>query len=49
MEEDEDNKLGINSNKNIIPILHEEYLSVLKSKWSSKGMLQDIRENVSNS
>jgi len=34
-----------NNNKNIIPVLHEEFLSVLESKWSSKKMLQSIREN----
>ncbi|ORX50704.1 hypothetical protein BCR36DRAFT_55195 [Piromyces finnis] len=34
--------------KNIIPILHQEFLSVLESKWSSKEMLQNIRENNNN-
>jgi len=48
MEDDDDIKIGVNSHKNVIPILHEEYLSALKSKWSSKEMLQNIRENNNN-
>ena len=38
--------LESSNHKNVIPILHEEFLSVLESKWSSKEMLQTIRENV---
>lgn len=42
---DEDIQL-YNDNKKIIPILHEEYISVLRSRWSSKKTLQSIREDA---
>jgi len=48
LKEEDNIHLDSNSHKNIIPILHEEFLSVLESKWSSKEILQNIRENNNN-